>query len=271
MKVFCYGVTGFCCYLVPLSFIVHHFIICAALVIIATVAFAAGSHSVSAPTGRTRSQNLENQPGANGDELEVLPPVVSRQAVAVPDIFDPDRIRQDLVSFASQPTLFAKYAERARSRFNKAGERALLEQWITYHETGRRLIESRTEMEKCRSQWLQLANEHALSAKQKDAEIAKLEADMEENALRRDTAAYKREHLAHFINGAPVDPGGPKLSPEQQRRLKRMEIEDKLKELDRREEEALESARDDADHVRIENMYEEKREELREQLAKNLI
>lgn len=61
------------------------------------------------------------------------------------------------------------------------------------------------------------------------------------------------------------------LSPEQQRRLRRMEIEDKLRELDRQQEEALKTARSDEDRVRIQNMYDDRREELREQLAKHLV
>ena len=50
-----------------------------------------------------------------------------------------------------------------------------------------------------------------------------------------------------------------------------MEIEDKLKELDRKQEEALKSARTDEDRMRLENMYADKRQELHEQLSKYLI
>ena len=57
----------------------------------------------------------------------------------------------------------------------------------------------------------------------------------------------------------------PKLSPEQQRRLKRMEIEDRILELDRQEQNDLKTARDDNDRVRIQNRYEHRREELNEQ------
>ena len=69
----------------------------------------------------------------------------------------------------------------------------------------------------------------------------------------------------------PPQPVEPKLTADQQRRLKRMEIEDKLRELDRLEQEALKNARGEHDRVRVQNMYAEKREELREQLATNLI
>jgi hypothetical protein len=62
-----------------------------------------------------------------------------------------------------------------------------------------------------------------------------------------------------------------KASPEQQRRLKRMEIEDKVRELDRLEADAVKTARDEEERARLQNMYGDKREELREQLAKYLI
>ncbi len=270
MKFFCFAVVGFCCCAIPLCFVLHQFVACLALAVVAAIAFAIGRLS---PRNVSVSQNASPVHVRPDNPLEVLPPAVARQTVTVPDIFDPDRIRQDLVSLADQPNLFAKYAERGRSRFNKAGERALLQQWITQQETGRRLIESRTEMEKARSQWLQLANEHALSIKQKDAEVAKLDADMEESALRRDTAEYKRKNLDRFVEGGnplPKDTG-PKLTPEQQRRLKRMEIEDKLKELDHLEAEALKTARSEGDRKRIENMYGDKRELLREKLSENLV
>jgi hypothetical protein len=50
-----------------------------------------------------------------------------------------------------------------------------------------------------------------------------------------------------------------------------MEAEDNLLRLDRLEAEALKTARDEDDRMRIENMYADRREELREELARNLI
>jgi hypothetical protein len=63
----------------------------------------------------------------------------------------------------------------------------------------------------------------------------------------------------------------PKLTPDQQRRLKRLEIEDKLRELDHLEEQAIQNARSEGERVRIQNMYVDKRDELHEQLSKYLI
>jgi len=129
-------------------------------------------------------------------------------------------------------------------------------------------------MERKKSEYLNLANELQVKAKEKEAAIAGHEAETAEHNLRRDIAEYKRRNLERFVEGGrpiPSTDTQSKLTAEQQRRLKRMEIEDKLRELDHLEEEALKYARGEDDRMRIENMYADKREELREQLARNLI
>jgi hypothetical protein len=62
-----------------------------------------------------------------------------------------------------------------------------------------------------------------------------------------------------------------KLSPEQQRRLKRLEIEERLEDLDRSEEAAVKKARNEEDAKRLENMYGRQREELRDELSRYLV
>lgn len=125
---------------------------------------------------------------------------------------------------------------------------------------------------------------------EKDFEIHKIEREMgkedaearlkSERQLRelrkqRDELQLKKEiaQLQQDIKG--VEKTAPeaeaKTSPEQQRRLKRMEIEDKIRELDRLEAESLKITRDDEDRARFQNMYGDKREELRDQLAKHLV
>jgi hypothetical protein len=93
--------------------------------------------------------------------------------------------------------------------------------------------------------------------------------------LQKDQLTLKLEvaQLQRSIQAAENLPGGQQFTatPEQQRRLKRMEIEDKLRELARLEADALKTARDDEDRARLQNMYGDKREELREQLAKFLV
>lgn len=112
----------------------------------------------------------------------------------------------------------------------------------------------------------------------RDDASSRLESERTLRELRkqRDELALKKEisQLQSDIGiiSAPASvPSEQKLTPDQQRRLKRMEIEDKLKELDRKQEEALKSARTDEDRMRLENMYADKRQELHEQLSKYLV
>jgi hypothetical protein len=197
-------------------------------------------------------------------------------AATPPDAFREDRVLYDLARLANTPGLFQKYVERARIRFAKAAEKAALEHWISFYQTGGRLIEARLEMERRKSEYLQLAAEHEVKNKEKEATIARHEADAAEHNLRRDIAEYKRRDLDRFVEGGrPVSPPPPdtqpRLTAQQQRRLRRMEIEDQLRELDHLEAEAIKNARGEEDRLRIENMYGDKRDELREQLAKNLV
>ncbi len=93
--------------------------------------------------------------------------------------------------------------------------------------------------------------------------LGPLRIEDEEWELRRKIAENKR-------NVDPL-PAEPKLTPKQQRRLKRMEIEDDLRGLDHQEQEALKTARNEDERIRTKNMYDDRREDLREQLSKHLV
>jgi len=135
-------------------------------------------------------------------KLEVLPPILRQHDPAALDAFHEDRVRQDLARFAQAPGLFTQYVERARVRFHKAGERAILERWIAFYQAGERLVAAKTAMERQKSEYLQLAREHELKETEKTASLAKLQADIEDHGLRGDKAAYQRAHLEQFIEGA---------------------------------------------------------------------
>lgn len=136
-------------------------------------------------------------------KIELLPPVRRELVASVAlDSFDEAHVRRDLARFANMPGIFTQYVERARIRFQKGSERAVLEHWIHFYETGQRLIAARTEMERKRSEYLQLAREHELKETEKTANVAKFEADLEEHNLRRDKAGYQRQHLERFMEGA---------------------------------------------------------------------
>ena len=87
-------------------------------------------------------------------KLEVLAAVLRRGDQAALDAFHEDRVRQDLARFAEAPGLFEQYVERARVHFQKAGERAILERWIEFHQTGERLLSAKSAMERQKSEYL---------------------------------------------------------------------------------------------------------------------
>jgi len=135
--------------------------------------------------------------------LEVLPPLPRDHDPAALDAFHEDRVRRDLARFANEPGLFGQYAERARVRFQKAGEKAILEHWISFYQTGERLISAKAAMERQKSEYLQLGREHEIKETGKTADLSRLRADIEEQNLRRDKAAYQRQHLEKFVEGGP--------------------------------------------------------------------
>jgi len=154
-------------------------------------------------------------------KLEIIASPSRHHDRASLDAFHEDRVRQDLARFASAPGLFEQYIERARVRFQKAGERAILERWIEFYETGERLIAVKAAMERRKSEYLQLGREHELKETEKSASLAKLRADSEEHALRRDKAARQRQHLDESIENTVLPSSSEneqKLNEAQERR-----------------------------------------------------
>jgi hypothetical protein len=106
----------------------------------------------------------------------------------VPDIFDAKRVKADLERIAGNPSLVAQYIALLRSRFTKGTERKIVEQYIELYQTGTRFVQATTERE-------QLWYDNELKKKETEANIAKLEADLEEQRLRRDQAAHRRQNV----------------------------------------------------------------------------
>jgi len=216
-------------------------------------------------------------------KLEVLPRVPRHSDAAALDHFHEDRVREDLASFSSAPGLFAQYVERARVRFQKAGERAILERWIEFYQSGERLVAAKTAMERRKSEYLQLSDDHDLKETEKRASVSKSEADMEEHNLRRDKAAYQRQHLEEFVDGAVrghVSENVQTLNEAQQRRGLdvRWELNESLRSLQtlielqhwRRlqrdgilKDRSLSSQEQIEDLQFVDDLYEQKRAELR--------
>lgn len=216
-------------------------------------------------------------------KLEVLPPLPRQHDPAKFDAFHENRLRQDLAVFSEAPSLFDQYVERARVRFQKAGERAILEHWISFYKSGARLISAKADMERRKSEYLQLGREHDVKEAEKRSGLAKLEADIEEHSLRRDKAAYQREHLERFIEGEPRSTSNEneqKLHEAQERRQldARWELSESLRALQtlielqrwRRQQRdgilqdrSLSSKEQAEDLQFVDDLFEQKRAELR--------
>ena len=174
------------------------------------------------------------------------------------DMFSEGRIHQDLQTLVTKPGPLRQHFELQRQRRQREKEIQLVNQYGEFFSTATQTIKAKNEMLRARNEYLGLERENEQKNAEKEAAIAKSQAD----------AAEHRKRLEDLTAPRPSE---TKLTPDQQRRLKRMEIEDKLRELDHLENEALKNARSDDDHARIENMYADKRDELREQLARNLV
>ena len=216
-------------------------------------------------------------------KLEVLIPLPNQHDPARLDAFHENRVRSDLAMFAEAPGLFEQYVQRARVRFQKKGERAILEHWIAFYQDGARLIAAKTEMERRKSEYLQLGREHDAKEAEKSATLTKLEADIEEHNLRRDRAAYQREHLEddnQMRNSASLSENEQKLNDANERRQldARWELHESLRALQtllelqrwRRQQRdgilqdrSLTSQEQGEDLQFVDDLYEQKRAELR--------
>jgi hypothetical protein len=106
----------------------------------------------------------------------------------VPDIFDAQRVRADLERIAGNPSLVGQYIALLRSRYTKGTEKKIVEQYIELYQTGTNFVEATTKRE-------QLWYDNELRKRQTEAEIARLEADLEEERLRRDHATFRRSRI----------------------------------------------------------------------------
>jgi hypothetical protein len=210
--------------------------------------------------------------------LEVVPS--SDFTVQLPTKWDDNEITKMLQRHQEQPAVLAHVVASLKSRM-------ILNQDLKTAQRRLQLMASVIEVFKLGQQMQGIL--HDIHLEEKEFEIKQVETqirkeDVEarhksEGQLRklrkqRDELQLKKEitQLQQEIQTTEKAPDAePRLTAEQQRRLKRMEIEDKLRELDRREEETLQSARSEEDRMRIKNMHADKREELREQLSKYLV
>jgi hypothetical protein len=146
-------------------------------------------------------------------KLKIVPPTAVRRGSLAPDAFHEDRVREDLADFSDAPGVLHKYFQRARTRFRKAGERAILGHWESLYQAGERLIAAKVAMERQKSEYLQLTREHEVKDTEKTTELARLRADAEEHNLRYEKAAHQRLNVGQPSEN---DPEGARGQDEQQ-------------------------------------------------------
>lgn len=148
---------------------------------------------------RTRGETRVTSKDAMRSKLAIVRPFSRGAERDSLDAFHIDELQQHLARFREKPGILSQYIERTRTRFQKASERRIVEDWTAFYTAGQRLLATRTEMERRKSEYLMLAHEHELKVRGSEANLCKLEADIEEHNLRRDKAAYQRQHLERFV------------------------------------------------------------------------
>ena len=202
-------------------------------------------------------------------------------ATELPTVLNEGQIVRQLAVIQSQPKVLAHYVEQLKHRF--------------ILKTEDQTAQLRTHFLRTQIEQLELGKQykglvHDLQAMERDQENRLLRLELEKRDLeikREQVDALQGLHLdkqrlsleleieelkakKKALNRRPRAEE-PKLSAEQQRRVRRLEVEDKIRELDRLEEVAIKAARSDEDRMRIKNMHADKREELTQQLSKYLV
>src|SRR6266481_2990998 len=129
------------------------------------------------------------------DAVQIIPPTQMmksgyRPDILLPDIFDEDRLRQDLERYQSAPSLFSSYVERMRIRFARKGEIAVLDKWVEFYRKGKELTDS--------------ISSFARSQHENMERISDLEARTAENLLRRERALVERQKLIKSDSEDPL-------------------------------------------------------------------
>jgi len=122
-----------------------------------------------------------------GGALTATPP-------SVPDVFDERRIKHDLAQLAGTPG-FNKYLLLLKQRFNRKVERAALNNWASFYTAARSTVQAHTEFVRAQHDHAQLEREFVIKEKEKDLTLATLDADTEEQQLRKARARIARHNI----------------------------------------------------------------------------
>ena len=125
----------------------------------------------------------------------------------VPDVFDPERIKQELEKLAGTPGL-SKYIAVLKGKFSRAAERAALEQWERFYTSAQKTVQAHTELVRAQHDHQQVEREYEIKNKQKDLASISLDAEIEEQRLRLDMARATRRELEQAVNQPTASRGG---------------------------------------------------------------
>jgi hypothetical protein len=195
------------------------------------------------------------------------------------NVWDETEISSRIAAAGQRPEILPHYIESLKQRFildtdNRTAQRRtiFLRTQIEQLDLGKQyrvLVDDLKAMElEQNNRILRLELERQdLQAKTRQAvALEKLHFENERLTLELEIGQKKMQKRA--IQNPPPE---ATLTPDQQRRLKRIEIEERIERLDRDEALKVKNARSDEERVRIQNMYADSRDELREQLGKHLV
>jgi hypothetical protein len=170
------------------------------------------------------------------------------------DVFDESRIHQDLQSLGSRPGLLSQhFALRSKQR-NRKKEIELIQQWTGFYDAGKEMLKSKTELLRARNEHWGLQREREEKSAEKEANIAKFQADAAEHRQRGCKASTPQ------VEAQPV-------SKDERRRQEKARIEGDIDRLQTELVIAEGRTKSEEDRIRIVNLYQDRMEELRQRLG----
>jgi len=187
------------------------------------------------------------------------------QDVRVPDVFDEARMAADLSKLATSPTLIGQYLAQASMCFKETQQVKILKKWEEFYKAGEAVIRARTGMADAYGDYKRVNTKAQIAAKQQVVDIAVLDGDHEEALLRKTKAQKERENL-----NKKEPPPPPLLTAEQERILKKDEIQTAIARLEQESNNKLAAITDEERRIQIQNMYDDQIARLGEQLRRYL-
>ncbi len=218
---------------------------------------------------RRKPPNPPPRPAAPGApsppvKVEILPPGM-RGAPTLPlDPFDERRVHQDLQKLSQKPGLLQQSWDLHKQTKLREKEIQLVNQYSEFYSSATQMIEAKNKLLRARNEYLGMERENEEKHAEKEANIAKHRAD----AVRYEAdAAEQKKRIEDLQHPAALE---PKLTPSQQRLLKKAELQQELQRLTTDEADAVGKTTSEPEKKRIHNMYASRRDQLMQQLERFL-